>query len=364
MCGCRAIFFLPGRVRRVKMRAALRIGSGGVRRIVARLAGPDGDGGLAEWQLSVGAASDPGPRLAWRTAMQRLCLPVTSGFDRDDFEGSISCATSPMGFEFARVTASPLEISGDYPDQEAALWLAVQLRGNAIVETVERNIALVPGMILYGPTGAPASMRMITKFDALFIKVPRVALGERLLASIGMRIGLVAPEDGAATVFFGLLKATAEVLADLDTTMLRPIELAVTEFLVTCLGSAEYRSALGTDSLLHVLCQTIEQRLPDPHLGLRQIADEYGISTRQVQDLFAAGSDNLDSFNAYLRQRRLERARADLANPFHDQLSISEICYRWGFNSTQYFSRTFRKRYGISPREYRARAARLPEARK
>jgi len=309
---------------------------------------------LAGWQLSVGADSSASGRLAWRTAMQRLCLPITSGFDRDGFEGSISCVTSPMGFEFARVNASPLEISGDYPEQEAALWLAVQLRGRALVDTAERSITLEPGMILYGPTGTSATMRMVTVFDTLFVKVPRLALGERLLGSIGLCIDVVAPGDGASSVFFGLLRATAEVLADLDTNMLRPIELAVTEFLVTCLGGGGSQSRTRSEnSLLHVLCQTIEQRLPDPHLSLRQIADEYGVPARQLRELFGAGPDNPDSFNTYLRQRRLERARADLANPFHDQLSISEICYRWGFNSTQYFSRTFRKRYGMSPREYR-----------
>ena len=39
--------------------------------------------------------------------------------------------------------------------------------------------------------------------------------------------------------------------------------------------------------------------------------------------------------------------------PLHDELSISDICFRWGFNGSAHFSRAFRKEYGLSPREYR-----------
>jgi AraC-like DNA-binding protein len=38
-------------------------------------------------------------------------------------------------------------------------------------------------------------------------------------------------------------------------------------------------------------------------------------------------------------------------------LSISEICFRWGFNGSAHFSRAFRDQYGVSPREFRQGAA-------
>ncbi|MDB5447906.1 MAG: helix-turn-helix protein, partial [Phenylobacterium sp.] len=43
----------------------------------------------------------------------------------------------------------------------------------------------------------------------------------------------------------------------------------------------------------------------------------------------------------------------DLAANLKHQLSISEICYRWGFSDPAYFSRTFRDQFGVSPREFR-----------
>jgi len=62
------------------------------------------------------------------------------------------------------------------------------------------------------------------------------------------------------------------------------------------------------------------------------------------------------SFTAYLRERRLERSRADLGNRQYGHLSISDICFRWGFNDPAHFSHCFRDRYQMSPRQYRQQA--------
>ena len=64
--------------------------------------------------------------------------------------------------------------------------------------------------------------------------------------------------------------------------------------------------------------------------------------------------------SGWIRDRRLERCRADLRDPRLAGLSILEIATRWGFVSPAHFSRTFRAAYGVSPRDARAAAARRP----
>ena len=44
---------------------------------------------------------------------------------------------------------------------------------------------------------------------------------------------------------------------------------------------------------------------------------------------------------------------ADLSNPTEAHRSISEIAYRYGYSDSAHFSRTFRHRFGSSPREFR-----------
>ncbi|HEY1425122.1 MAG TPA: helix-turn-helix domain-containing protein, partial [Caulobacteraceae bacterium] len=160
---------------------------------------------------------------------------------------------------------------------------------------------------------------------------------------------------GLGHVFSGLLKATAEALPHLTSEQLRPVELALTEFLVANLAAEESPASIGGAEAaraahFHRVCQTIETMLSDPELSLEKVADADGISSRSLQKLFAAAGQN---FSTYLRLRRLERCRLDLTSPMFASLSISEICFRWGFNGSAHFSRAFKERYGVTPRDYR-----------
>jgi signal transduction histidine kinase/ligand-binding sensor domain-containing protein/AraC-like DNA-binding protein len=53
--------------------------------------------------------------------------------------------------------------------------------------------------------------------------------------------------------------------------------------------------------------------------------------------------------NAYIMNKRLTRAADLLAE---GELTVSEVSYKAGFNTPQYFSKCFREKYGVSPREY------------
>ena len=55
------------------------------------------------------------------------------------------------------------------------------------------------------------------------------------------------------------------------------------------------------------------------------------------------------SINTYLMETRLTYAR-NLLNS--GNLDIKELAYQSGFNSTTYFSTSFKKRYGVSPTDY------------
>ena len=58
-------------------------------------------------------------------------------------------------------------------------------------------------------------------------------------------------------------------------------------------------------------------------------------------------------FKNYLMELRLEYASSLLTNT---QETISDISYFSGYNSVSYFSRGFKKKFGISPAEYRKRS--------
>ncbi len=293
----------------------------------------------------------------WRDAMRRLCLPIGEIPDFGDFFGNLSCLISPLGIEFSLIEGGAQEISGRYRDQPAAIWLVLLLEGEALLSDGNRKIELMPGDMIYGPTGVEATLAFSSNFRQLYIKAPRLALNPRLIFPLSLELGYLSGQGGIDHVLSGMLRALAGVLNTITAEQLRPIELALTEFLITSLASEKHVFSLGgaagaRESHLHRICQTIETRLGDPDLNPNRIAEEHGVSQRYLQKLFTVAGK---TFTNYVRTRRLERCRADLVSPLYAQLSLSEICFRWGFNGSAHFSRTFREQYGVSPRDYRRR---------
>ena len=119
-------------------------------------------------------------------------------------------------------------------------------------------------------------------------------------------------------------------------------------------GSAGQRVSLQSRSgkRSHHLARAIARMrasLDDP-VSPSVIADELGISTRQLERLF--GQHLNTSPKRYYMELRLERARHLLVQT---DLSTIEVALACGFDSTGHFSRVYRTAYGIAPTMQRGR---------
>jgi AraC-like DNA-binding protein len=94
----------------------------------------------------------------------------------------------------------------------------------------------------------------------------------------------------------------------------------------------------------------IHRNLYDPELSPNVIAATHGISARTLHRLFQPQGTTVAE---WIRERRLERCRRDLADPALRHRPIHAIAARWGFSDAAHFSRAFRAAYGVSAQEYR-----------
>ncbi|GAA2901300.1 AraC family transcriptional regulator [Nonomuraea rubra] len=97
----------------------------------------------------------------------------------------------------------------------------------------------------------------------------------------------------------------------------------------------------------------IKEHLPDPELGPRSVAAAHHISVSYLHRLF---QDAGTTVAAWIRGLRLDRARRDLTDPVLLDLPVYAIAGRWGFVNPADFSRAFRARYGLPPKEFRLKA--------
>ncbi|OQM76538.1 hypothetical protein BFN67_14285 [Pseudaminobacter manganicus] len=95
---------------------------------------------------------------------------------------------------------------------------------------------------------------------------------------------------------------------------------------------------------------TIESQLSEPSLSLHDIAASNGISPRYVGKLFR---NEETTFSDFVLGRRLHRACQLLRHREHAASTIAAVAYACGFGDLSYFNRTFRRRYDMTPSEYR-----------
>ncbi|GLP89443.1 helix-turn-helix domain-containing protein [Gluconobacter frateurii] len=94
----------------------------------------------------------------------------------------------------------------------------------------------------------------------------------------------------------------------------------------------------------------IETRLHEPDLTPQVIAAAYGISARALYLLF---DGEPGAVAGWILNRRLERIYKDLQSSELISLNIAEIALKHGFRNAAHFSRRFRQKFGVSPRDVR-----------
>jgi AraC-like DNA-binding protein len=93
----------------------------------------------------------------------------------------------------------------------------------------------------------------------------------------------------------------------------------------------------------------IYEQAADPLLTPATIAAQLNVSLRQLYRAF----NGTESPAARIRRRRLDRA-AELLSARSPQPQVEWVAQECGFASAEYFSRAFRREFGISPRAYRS----------
>ena len=294
--------------------------------------------------------------LAWREALQPHRLRPEMAPAAEPLYGTVTARRTGRGVEMARITSSPQTIQRLGAEADA-VWLALHMGGDAALHHGRETVELAPGDIVFGPAHAQADLDFRSNFRQFMVSMPRASLKTRLPGGHAFALGHLSGSTGLGRMFAGTLTALADAFDTLSDEHIAPVESALSEFIATSMAVRRGCAAPGINSTraatLRRLCHYVDANLSDPSLAVAGVAAHEHLSERLVQKLF---EDLGQTFTAYVRQSRLEHCRADLANRQYGHLSISDICFRWGFNDPAHFSHCFRTRYAMSPRQYRQQA--------
>lgn len=94
----------------------------------------------------------------------------------------------------------------------------------------------------------------------------------------------------------------------------------------------------------------IKAHLGNPDLSIEMVADHFSSSLRSIHRIFKNAGITVWG---YIREQRLLNCQNELRNRELDHLSISQICFSWGFKDVAHFSRSYKSRFGYAPTQER-----------
>ncbi|MFI1170384.1 AraC-like ligand-binding domain-containing protein [Streptomyces melanogenes] len=200
-----------------------------------------------------------------------------------------------------------------------------------------------------GGPGGGLSRAIILHLPHSLVPLPRKRV-EELLAH------RMPAASGFGRVLAQYLRSVAQeasALDEADCTRLGAVSLDLaTGFLAERIGTQERLPAETRHQLLLAAIDTfIDDNLADPQLNAGAVAARHNISVRHLHQLFRSRPETV---SASIRRRRLERCYADLGTPALRSLPIRAVAARWGLVDPAWFSRAFRRTYGMTPGEHRS----------
>ncbi|KMO96615.1 AraC-like ligand-binding domain-containing protein [Streptomyces roseus] len=322
------------------------------------------------------AAVPASERLDWFTdviAHELVPLAIRSERGRDFWaEASVldlgGAQVSSFEFSSLHSLRTAAHVRSSDPEQ---YQLGLVTTGSMSLAQNRNESGLFSGDMVLWDTSRPMASDAVPDADggrvrAIVLSFPRDAMplrGARVERLLAHRI---AGGHGMGAILAQYMRSLAAHAADCGPAELNRLGTVAQDLVGACLaGQLGTQEELSPEARTRALLERIEafvhHNLGDPDLTPSAVAARHGISLRHLQQLFR---DRGETVAAGIRRRRLERCRADLADPGLLTTPVHTVARRWGFTNASVFSRTFREAYGTSPTEFRHGAVREALARK
>ncbi len=214
-----------------------------------------------------------------------------------------------------------------------------------------KSFTVEPGQFVLLDNTRFYQMEMETEHEALDLMMPQGWVEKHLPDPGALMARPIDTRAGWGRPLGALLETMLDRLDDAP--LPRPL-IAEQVGTLLALATGEQEAAPATrhrGQLARRILRRIESDYADPVLSPERVASDCGISKRYLQTLLAGSGT---SFVQELNAMRLDRASDMLADPRAGGLPVAEIAFRNGFLDPGYFTRLFRKRFGVTPSAWRA----------
>ncbi len=306
--------------------------------------------------MSTAAAGKTDTIEAWRGYVRQACgaLQVIPG--PGFAKGSIT-STTLGDMRLAVIRADPHSVirrPSFATAERGHVYVATLVRGRCVVRQDDSELALRPGDVATFDSSRSYSLRMDEPFELISVRARHevVGLNERTTRLVTGTVWQ--GSAGVGGMASSMLHCIGRLMPDLDAAVSEPLESALNGVVSTLfaqrLNTVTENPAASRQLMLLRIRSYAERHLDDPALTPITLARRYNISLRYLQILFA---EQGSSPARWIRNERLARLRADLADRRLSHVSVAALGERWGLSDASQVSRLFRLKYGQTPSEFR-----------
>jgi AraC-like DNA-binding protein len=297
---------------------------------------------------------------AWRSVVCDTLGPLDMRVDSDaPLDGEIEAG------QLGQVTVGRVQTSTSHSvhrtpglirrDSPELYRVVLAMSGSPLLSQNDRTTRLAPGEFAIYDFTRPYELAYDAAVQLAVFSLPHALLS--LPADHVRRLTAVtiASDTGTGALAAPLLRRVATDLATYQPASAARLSTVVMDLVTTAVAEhAEQAASLSGESQDRMLQLRIhafiEQHLGEVDLDPGIVAAAHHISLRQLHRLFETQNTTVA---AWIRRRRLERCRKDLADPALHAVAVGAVGARWGLVESAHFSRLFRAAYGLAPTEFR-----------
>jgi AraC-like DNA-binding protein len=293
----------------------------------------------------------------WRDVVASTYFPLELHFrEPDRFGGSI--AVWQLGaVSLTRNTSAPLSYKRlarhIQSESDEHFLVTVPALSEIAFSQCGRDVRCRPGNFLLERSHEPYEFSHEDANDLWVLKVPAHALGGRIRSPDRFCSLQFDATNGVGGLFSDMLHLVPGRFDNLSDEARAAVGRQLVDLVALAIRDDGQALVSGASSVREAHLTRIERHmrhhLADPDLDPEKIAQACGISTRYLHELFR---DTNRTVGQWIREQRLIACSEALADQANRQ-TVAEIAYHWGFGDQAQFSRAFKARFGLSPRDFR-----------
>ena len=253
---------------------------------------------------------------------------------------------------FRRVLRHRAACSGANPD---VFTVVVQLAGVAVVRSAGRALTCGPDDVRFH-CGDAFEEELSRDSELLLLRLPMALVDAQLpgaRALPGQRLGATEP-------LTRLIRSALLGSSEAGPTLTPAQQDALLKSLIGLLGVPRIETvSSGSDRArqrVQDAVNCVDLKLFDQAFGAPELAGCLHISRRRLDELFVGALGK--PVAPYIWERRLHYAGEVLRDPAQQHRTITDVALAHGFGDVAHFARAFKRRFGVTARDWRAGAYR------